>query len=155
MLRYLHNDLRHSNVVLINGTPHCSQDAHHTCPGKGCLKGSTELQAEVRILEQEVNLISQPFFNVLKPKLHCCLLSMPVHTASETELSSSAFTDIFVSVSSCGKKALEETFVEVLAAYKCLDPDTWHCVLVCCWFLLHTKPCQCGLCTKLKACPYP
>lgn len=70
---------------------------------------------------------------------------------SEVELSSSAFTSGFVAFLSCGKKALEETFTEVLAAYQCFRPDVWHCLLVCCWFLLHTKPCQWSLCTGLAA----
>lgn len=51
----------------------------------------------------------------------------------------------------CGEKALEETFAEVLAGYQCFGPDAWHCLLVCCWFQLHRKPCQWGLCAELAA----
>lgn len=101
------------------------------------LGGGKKLQVKIQMLEQkEVELIFHPFLDALSP--YCTtdrsayLLSMPVNTTIETELNSSTFTNVFASLSSCGKKGLEETFAEVLAAYQFLGPDAWHCLLVRC-----------------------
>jgi len=85
------------------------------------------------MLEQkEVELISHPFFDACMPKLHYRQVCIsPVNTASKTELSSCAFTNVLVSLTSCGKKALAETFAEALTAISALAQTCG----TACWFV--------------------